>query len=176
MNNIPSKIHSYNLYNDDQGGRFFGVGDECTLPDFEQLTETLSGRRASWESWMTRPPATIPTSRWRSPSGVLDEEPISLMDTTRAVKLTMRGALQSLTSEGDTAFRPLKVVVRGKCATLKLGTLKAATAMSSSVTLNISYIKISLNGKEAGGAGQAQRHFQDRRQRRPAESEGDDLI
>lgn len=38
--------------------------------------------------------------------------------------------------------------MRGKCATLKLGTLKAATAMSSSVTLNISYIKISLNGKE----------------------------
>ena len=43
MNNIPSKIHSYNLYNDDLGGRFFGMGDECTLPDFEQLTETLSG-------------------------------------------------------------------------------------------------------------------------------------
>ena len=39
-------------------------------------------------------------------------------------------------------------MVRGKCATLKLGTLKAATAMSSSVTLNISCIKISLDGKE----------------------------
>lgn len=38
--------------------------------------------------------------------------------------------------------------MRGKCATLKLGTLKAATAMSSSVTLNITYIKIEVNDKE----------------------------
>lgn len=145
--NIPSKIHSYNLYNDDLGGRFFGVGDECALPDFEQLVETLSGAGILGE--LDDPaPGHYSNQQMEIPFRVLDEEPISLMDTTKAVKLTMRGALQSLTSEGDTAFRPLKVVVRGKCATLKLGTLKAATAMNSSVTLNISYIKISLNGKE----------------------------
>ena len=74
MNNIPSKIHSYNLYNDDLGGRFFGVGDECPLPDFEQLVETLSGAGILGE--LDDPaPATIPTSRWRSPSGCWTRSP-----------------------------------------------------------------------------------------------------
>ena len=39
--NIPSKINSYNVYNDAE--RLIGVGDEVTLPDFEALAETISG-------------------------------------------------------------------------------------------------------------------------------------
>ena len=145
--NIPSKIHSYNLYNDDLGGRFFAVGDECTLPDFEALTETLSGAGILGE--LDDPaPGHFSNMQMEIPFRVLDEEPVSLMDTTKAVKLTLRGAQQTLSDEGDTVFRSMRVVVRGKCATLKSGTVKAATAMSSSVTLNITYIKIEVNDKE----------------------------
>lgn len=39
--NIPSKINSYNVYNDAE--RLIGVGDEVTLPDFEAMAETISG-------------------------------------------------------------------------------------------------------------------------------------
>ena len=39
--NIPSKINSYNVYNDAE--RLIGVGNEVTLPDFEALAETISG-------------------------------------------------------------------------------------------------------------------------------------
>ena len=38
--NIPSKINSYNVYNDAE--RLIGVGDEVTLPDFEAMAETIS--------------------------------------------------------------------------------------------------------------------------------------
>ena len=33
--NIPTKINNYNVYN--EGEKLLGVGDELTLPDFEQL-------------------------------------------------------------------------------------------------------------------------------------------
>ena len=39
--NIPSKINSFNVYKD--GTKLVGISDEVTLPDFESLTETLSG-------------------------------------------------------------------------------------------------------------------------------------
>ena len=42
--NIPSKINSYNVYNDAE--RLIGVGDEVTLPDFEAMAETISGAKA----------------------------------------------------------------------------------------------------------------------------------
>ena len=57
--NIPSKINSYNVYNDAE--RLIGVGDEVTLPDFEALA-------GSWATWTTPPWAISPTWKWRSPS------------------------------------------------------------------------------------------------------------
>lgn len=145
--NIPSKIHSYNLYNDDLGGRFFGVGDECSLPDFEALSETISGAGILGE--LDDPaPGHFSNQQMEIPFRVLDEEAVSLMDATRTVKLTLRGSQQTLSAEGDTVFRPMRAVVRGKCAALKPGTVKNAAAMGSSVTLNIFYIKIEVNEKE----------------------------
>lgn len=63
--NIPSKINSYNVYNDAE--RLIGVGDEVTLPDFEAMAETISGA-GSWANWTTPPWAISPTWKWRYPS------------------------------------------------------------------------------------------------------------
>ena len=38
---IPTKINKYNLYNEAE--RLLGVGDETTLPDFEAMSDTISG-------------------------------------------------------------------------------------------------------------------------------------
>lgn len=63
--NIPSKINSYNVYNDAE--RLIGVGDEVTLPDFEAMAETISGAGILGE--LDEPPWAIsPTWKWRSPS------------------------------------------------------------------------------------------------------------
>ena len=38
---LATKINAYNVYN--AGTKLVGLSDEVTLPDFESLTETLSG-------------------------------------------------------------------------------------------------------------------------------------
>ena len=48
--------------------------------------------------------------------------------------------------EGDTEFRSMRVVVRGKSATLAMGSVQNANPMESSVTLNVSYILIEVDG------------------------------
>lgn len=52
------------------------------------------------------------------PFRVLDREATDMLDMTKAVRLTLRAAQQALTVEGDTEFRSMRVVVRGKSATL----------------------------------------------------------
>lgn len=147
MTGIPSKIHSYNVYDDNHSGRLYGTGEECTLPDFEALSETLSGAGILGE--LDDPaPGHFGNMQMEIPFRLLDGEAVDLMDPTAAARLTLRGAQQVLTAEGDTEFRSMRVVVRGKCATLKTGTVKAAAAMGSGVTLNLSYIKIEVSDKE----------------------------
>ena len=70
-----------------------------------------------------------------------------MMDMTKAVQLTLRAAQQTLTVEGNTEFRSMRVVVRGKSATLALGSVKSGSAMESSVTLNLSYILVEVGGE-----------------------------
>ena len=38
---IPEKINAYNVYKG--GKKLIGISDEVTLPDFEAMTETISG-------------------------------------------------------------------------------------------------------------------------------------
>ena len=70
-----------------------------------------------------------------------------MMDMTKAVQLTLRAAQQTLTVEGNTEFRSMRVVVRGKSATMSMGSVKSGSSMGSGVTLNLTYILIEVNGE-----------------------------
>ena len=141
--NIPSKINSYNVYNDAE--RLIGVGDEVTLPDFEAMAETISGAGILGE--LDDPTVGhFSNMEMEIPFRVLDREATDMLDMTKAVRLTLRAAQQALTVEGDTEFRSMRVVVRGKSATLAMGSVQNANPMESSVTLNVSYIRIEVDG------------------------------
>ena len=141
--NIPSKINSYNVYNDAE--RLIGVGDEVTLPDFEAMAETSSGAGILGELYDPTV-GHFSNMEMEIPFRVLDREATDMLDMTKAVRLTLRAAQQALTVEGDTEFRSMRVVVRGKSATLAMGSVQNANPMESSVTLNVSYILIEVDG------------------------------
>ena len=102
MKDIPTKINKYNVYND--GDRLLGMGDEMSLPDFEASSETITGAGILGE-------IDDPTVGYfgnqeiEIPFRLLDKEAMSMMDMTKAVHLTIRGACQSTDSEGNIAFR-----------------------------------------------------------------------
>ena len=133
---IPSKINNYNVYN--VAERLIGVGDEVTLPDFEAMADTISGAGIL---------GAVDDPTVGHFSNMEMEIPFRLMDMTKAVQLTLRAAQQTLTVEGNTEFRSMRVVVRGKSATLSMGSVKSGSSMGSGVTLNLTYILIEVNGE-----------------------------
>lgn len=144
MNTIPTKVNRYNIYN--EADRLLGVGDEITLPDFETASETISGAGILGE-------IDDPTVGYFSnqemeiPFRTMDEEAVALLDMTKAVTLTIRGAVQTTNSEGDIAYKRIRVVVRGRASKFTAGKMKAGSPMDSSVTLNLLYILMELDGE-----------------------------
>lgn len=142
---IPTKINKYNLYNEAE--RLLGVGDEVTLPDFEAVSDTISGAGILGE---IEDPTVgyFSNQEMEIPFRVMDTEAVDMMDMTKAVRLTLRGAQQTTNSDGDIDFRPMRVVVRGRCKKFSPGKVKAGSTMDTKITLTILYIMIEVDGEQ----------------------------
>lgn len=146
MKNIPTKVNNYNLYN--KADRLLGVGDEVPLPDFEAVSETVSGAGILGE--IDDPTiGYFGNMEMEIPFRTVDEEAVDMLDMTKAVHLTIRGAVQEINPEGDIVPKPVRVVVRGRAAKFSPGKLKKGNPMDSSVTLTVLYIFIEIDGKPA---------------------------
>mgnify|MGYP000066806832 CR=1 FL=1 len=145
MNNIPEKINAFNVYK--SGTLLVGLSDEVTLPDFEAITETLSGPGILGEL------ESVAIGQFSSmeieiPFRQVDEPMFTLVDQSTAVDLTLRGSIQFTDgSTGATDFKPMRVVVRGKNKTVTGGKVKQGTGTASAVKLEISYILIEIDSK-----------------------------
>lgn len=145
VKSIPTKVNKYNIY--DEGIRLLGTGDELTLPDFENVSEAISGAGILGEfedptvGYFGNQTMEIP---WR----LLDRAAAKALNVLKTMHLEIRGACQYLNSVGDIEIGSIRVVVRGKGASLKSGKLKATTSMESGVTLNLTYILIEINEEE----------------------------
>lgn len=144
MNTIPTKINRYNVYN--KAERLLGMGDELSLPEFEAAAETISGAGILGE--IDDPtPGYFSNQEMEIPFRILDREAVNMLDMTKAVQLTIRGAQQTTESGGDIEYRSMRVVVRGRPKKFAPGKMKAGNPMDTSVTLTVLYILIELEGK-----------------------------
>ena len=142
---IPTKINKYNVYN--SGERLLGTGDEMTLPDFESASETVSGAGILGE--IDDPTVGYFTNQeLEVPFRLLDREAVDMMDMTKAVRLTLRGAQQTTNNDGDIQFRSMRVVVRGRCKKFSPGKVKNGSAMDTKITLTVLYIMIEVDGEQ----------------------------
>ncbi len=143
MYNIPSKINSFNVYKD--GTRLIGISEEVTLPDFESLTETLSGPGILGE--VDDPTlGHFSSMEMEIPFRTMDSDLFILSDDISAVTITLRGSIQYTVNEtGATAFKPMRVVVRGKNKGITGGKAKQGSGTSSSIKLEILYILIEID-------------------------------
>ena len=129
--NIPSKINSFNVYKD--GTKLVGISDEVTLPDFESLTETLSGPGILGE--IDDPTlGHFQSMEMEIPFRQMDKDLFILSDDISSVTVTLRGSIQyTVNDTGATAFKPMRVVVRGKNKGITGGKAKQGTDRKSVV-------------------------------------------
>lgn len=146
MATFPSVINDFNVYNN--GTKLIGVTGEVTLPDFESKTTTINGAGILGDIEETVM-GQFNSMKQEIPFRTLSDDIFSIMNPTDAVDLTLRGAIQTMdTGTGVAGYKGVRVAVRGKMATFKPGTMKAAEQMNCSVTLELTYILIEVDGKK----------------------------
>lgn len=142
---LPEVINNFNVY-DDSAKRLIGISGEVELPNFEAMTETLSGSGILGEY---DDPVTghFSSMTLKIPFSNLWINLYDLMNTTRPPQLTLRGSMQVTDTDTNiTDYQPVKIVLRGKCKTTESGKVDAGKKMESSVEMEIAYIRIQVAG------------------------------
>lgn len=143
---IPEVINDFNLYL--SGGLLGGMTGEVALPDFEAMTSTTSGNGILGEY------EAIVLGHYGSmeqevPFRCINEDYFKMVSPSKAVELTLRGAIQQ--SDRDTMNENevgMRVVFRGRCKKISIGTVKQREQMGSLISLELTYILIEMDGKE----------------------------
>ncbi len=144
-NMVPEVINAYNVY---LSGKLLGVSGETELPELEAMTETIEAAGVLGE---IETPATghYGSSTMKIPFAILHEDVFSLIDTTKALELTLRGSEQFMDRKtGNTEDIPVKIVVRGKAKTSTLGTFAKGKKGEPEIEIEVFYIKIVINSDE----------------------------
>ena len=144
MPGIPEAVHDFNLY---LSGKNLhgGVTGEVKLPELESMTSTVSGAGVlgEYEAVM---PGHYGSIEQEVPFRCISEDYFSVINPGAAVELTLRGAIQ-YTDPVTQAVRyiGMRVVIRGRCKKVQIGTVKQHGAMDSLLTLELTYIYIEMD-------------------------------
>lgn len=143
---IPEVIHDFNIYT--TGAKVVGVTGEVPLPDLEAMTETISGPGILGEIETTIA-GRYGSMEQKIPFRCIDDDYFKTIDPTTPVEFTLRGAIQfNRKADGATDHMGMRVVERGRCKKISIGTVKQGGPMDSSVTIELTYIMIEMDGKK----------------------------
>lgn len=143
MNQIPERINNFNLYKNGRN-KLVGITGEVALPDFESMTETISGAGILGE--IDSPtPGQFGSMELEIPYRVITEDSVEFLDPTDLIDITLRGSVQITTGTGALDYMGMRVVVRGRTKKFSPGTAKIGGAMETKINLEVFYIKIELN-------------------------------
>lgn len=143
MNTIPEIINNFNIYKD--GNILIGVSGEVTLPDFEGMTETISGAGLLGEYDAVNP-GQFSAQELEVPFRLAYGDIYTVLNS-QTINLTLRGSLQISNGAGERENVGMRVIVQGSPKKLTGGTVAAGKPMSAAVTLALTYIKIEINGE-----------------------------
>ena len=138
----PTVINNFNVYDGEATNLIVGTTGEITLPDLETKTSTISGAGILGEIDEAVIGQFGPI-KMEIPFRTISTDMFNLMRTDIQTGATLRGGIQGFDTETAKAtMTPMKVVVKGKTLSSKPGKVKAGEQMDSSVTVELTYIKI----------------------------------
>lgn len=144
MSTIPFKIVNFNLYNG--ADKYIGITEEITLPDFEAMSETISGAGIAGE-FEAPTPGHFGSQTIEIPFRTIDRSSFDLMKN-KASTLILRAAQQSYAiSKGNSKIEKLRITVKGIPKGINLGKVAINSPTDTTVTMEILYIKIEQDGR-----------------------------
>lgn len=143
-NILAAATHTFNVY--DKGEVLIGI-TEVALPAFNALTVEMEGSGLLGK-FSQAVMGQYESMEMKLPFINLDEDIFRFADPTEVVDLNLRVAQQNLDrGEGGDGFKNLRVAIRGKTKAFEPGTVKNGTTMNASITLELLYILIEIDGK-----------------------------
>lgn len=124
-----------------------GVTGEVSLADISFMTETISGAGmlGEYETVIMGHTSSI---EQEIPFRMLEEDVFSLANPMDVQELTLRGTEQvSERGTGKIETQGIRIVLRGRPKSFKPGTIKMGGQMGASVTLELLYIMIEIEGE-----------------------------
>lgn len=144
-NYIPEKINDANAYLD--GTRMIGVAASVDLPEVNMKTGTVEGFGVGGE-------IDSPTiGQWESfeqevQFNTLYSSAVDMLNPLTVVNLTFRAAQQVYDKTGGYDFKGLRVVEMGRVKKFKPGKIEKSEGMEATVTLELTYIMIEVDGEQ----------------------------
>lgn len=142
---IPTVTNTYNVYR--KGNALIGLSDEIQIPDFKAITEEMSGSgmlgkiQEAVMGHFDSMEMTIPFLN-------LDDDIFSFADPLEVIDLNLRASQQQLDKdEGTASYRGIRIAIRGKLKSFTPGKLKQGGRMDASITLELHYILIAIDGE-----------------------------
>lgn len=145
IKNVPEVINNFNAYNN--GNVLVGVTGSITLPNLSAITEEIGGA-GILGTYETSIPGFYSSMPQEVPFRILDEDIFSLMNPSELVDLTFRAAAQStVKATGALDYKSMRVVERGRLKDFSPGKYELGKQMGASITLELLYILIEVDGK-----------------------------
>lgn len=141
---VPEKLINFRVYKD--GTDLIGVAD-VSMPSFDAVTDTVKGAGLAGEI------DSPVIGHFKSMEVQLNWRTVtkdnSFLAKPESVHLDLRGAQQVYdSSTGKFKTSRLKVVVRGVPKKFEMGKLDMGASVGSSNTLEVNYIKVTLDDKD----------------------------
>lgn len=143
--NIPEVISNFNAYSN--GNMLIGVTGSVTLPTLDAITEEISGA-GLLGSYETAIPGFYSSMTQEVPFRILDTDIFTIMNPNEPVDLTFRASEQhTVRDTGSLDYKSMRIVERGRLKGFTPGTLELGKQMNASVTLELLYIMVEVDGK-----------------------------
>lgn len=144
MTNVPEIINNFNAYNN--GNVLLGVTGSVELPNFDAITETISGAGILGE-YETSIVGMYGSMEQEVPFRVLDSDCFAIMNPTELVDLTFRASAQStVKATGAITYKGMRIVERGRLKSFTPGKLELGKQMDAKVKLELLYIMVEIDG------------------------------
>lgn len=145
QNYIPEKINDFNAYLN--GTKMIGVAASVTLPEVTMKTSTVSGAGVSGE--LDSPSiGQFESMEQEVQFNTLYSSATDMLSPLSTVNLTFRAAQQVYKKTGGYDFKGLRVVEMGRVKKLNLGKVEKGESMEATVTLELSYLLVEVDGKK----------------------------
>lgn len=143
---IPQVINLFNIYR--EGNVQIGIASEVTLPEVAYKTVTIEGAGipGSYEEAVI---GSFDSIKQTIPFNNLDTGLIDFSNPMMVQDITLRASQQITNkSTGQTAYRGIRVVERGKCVSFNPGKLKQGDKMDATAVIECMYFLLEIDGKK----------------------------